>query len=77
MTEKTYAPPPVTGYRTLTQTDVDRMNAIKAKGDELGALIADMELGGGVDKRWVAIGKTHAQQAIMALVRAVAQPTNF
>lgn len=30
-----------------------------------------------LDYRWIAIGETHLQQGIMALVRAVAQPTSF
>lgn len=80
MSEKTYTPPPVTGYRELTQHDVDLMNRIKAKGDEMGALIAELELfpkDGSLDLRWLAIGKTHCQQGIMALVRAVAKPSNF
>jgi hypothetical protein len=77
MTEKTYNPPPVTGYRTLSQTDVDLMNRIKAKGDELGALVEEMRGDPGIDQRWLSIGQTDCQKGIMALVRAVAQPTNF
>jgi hypothetical protein len=30
-----------------------------------------------IDRRWIAIGKTHLQQGIMALVRAVTQPESF
>lgn len=29
----------ITGYRDLTQQEIDLMNAIKAKGEELGALM--------------------------------------
>jgi hypothetical protein len=38
--EKLYTPPPVTGYRALTQTEVDLMNTVKAQGVELLALLA-------------------------------------
>lgn len=81
--QQVYDPPPVTGYRKLTQSDVDLMNEIKAKGDELGAFIEarlrvprepDQRA---IDQRWVSIGVTDLQKGIMSLVRAVAQPSNF
>lgn len=77
MTEKTYTPPPISGYRTLTQTEVDAMNSIKEMGNSIGTLI-DM-LGGldDVDARWLAIAKTDLQKGFMALTRAVAKPTGF
>lgn len=75
--EKIHTPPPITGYRKLTQTEVDLMNKVKAKGDELGALIAELQANPTLDQRWVSIGRTDAQTAIMALVRSIAQPMNF
>ena len=75
--EKIHTPPPITGYRKLTQAEVDLMNRVKAKGDELGALIDELKANQSLDQRWVAIGRTDAQTAIMALVRSIAQPTNF
>lgn len=83
MTEQTYTPPPVTGYRKLTQTEVDLMNEIKAKGDAMGEMVAKLkaitphQAPNGIDQRWVSIGATRLQEGVMALVRAVAQPTNF
>jgi len=77
MATRDYTPPPITGYRNLSQDEVDLMNHIKAKGDELGALVAELTTIGSVDQRWVAIGKTDLQTGIMALVRAVAKPQNF
>lgn len=79
----------ITGYRDLSQTEIDLMNEIKAAGEKLGTLVekleakypySDSELAkviNGVDKRWVAIAKTHLQQGLMALTRSVAQPTTF
>lgn len=92
--EPIYTPPPVTGYRKLTQREVDLMNEIKALGDNLRPMIERLrsmqgmtravdperpEMGNCpmVDGRWVSIGATDIQTGIMALVRAVAQPTNF
>ena len=97
----------IAGYRELSQTEIDLMNRIKAKGAELldlQAELADMlklqevakinamdqALDGDAEAetkaefnrfhaaepfRWSAIGKTDIQTGIMALVRAVAQPS--
>lgn len=73
----------ITGYRELNQDEIDLMNKIKAAGEQLGELVSELQgmntdTGGhAIDLRWVAIGKTDLQTGIMALVRAVAQPTTF
>lgn len=67
----------IKGYRDLSQAEIDAMNAIKAKGEELGELVASLRANGSLDQRWVSIGATDLQTGIMALVRAVAQPTTF
>ncbi len=90
----------ITGYRELSQVEIDLMNRIKAKGRELLELqaeLVEMLVKQGREKsadaaentdrhaelerfhaaepmRWAAIGKTDIQTAVMALVRAVAQP---
>lgn len=104
----------ISGYRELSPEEIDLMNRIKAKGDEMlslqrelaGRLSTDYEIklaaasaaqsGTGFDiyqggseeafeyrrfvaaepQRWAAIAKTDLQTGIMALVRAVAQPTS-
>lgn len=72
------------GYRALSQDEIDLINDLKAQGEELGALVEslkhlDRSLKhlNRLDQRWVAIGKTALQKGVMALVRAVAQPTTF
>ena len=94
----------IAGYRELSQEEVDLMNRIKAKGDELLCLQSELsemlmlqakqkiedatreahsdEAESELDRfskaeplRWAAIGKTDIQTGIMALVRAVAQPS--
>lgn len=97
----------ITGYRELSQAEVDLMNRIKSKGAELLELQAELvdllrlhqvakinamdqastEQAGAESKaefnrftaaepfRWAAIGKTDIQTGIMAMVRAVAQPS--
>lgn len=68
----------ITGYRDLTQDEIDSMNIIKELGARIETQVESMEMQGvTVDQRWVAIGKTHLQQGLMALVRAVAKPESF
>lgn len=65
------------GHRQLSQAEVDAINTIKAKGDELGALLAEAGQLPGVDGRAMAIARTELQTGLMWAVRAVARPTNF
>lgn len=67
----------ITGYRDLTQEEIDLMNEVKAKGVELGELVDKLMATESVDKRWASIGKTDLQTGMMALVRSIAQPTTF
>lgn len=74
---ETFEQPKITGYRQLEEAEATLMNQIKAHGVELGTLIDMLSSIDGLDQRWVSIGKTDLQRGIMALVRAVAQPTSF
>lgn len=78
----------IKGYRELNQTEIDLMNEIKSKGADLSELIDKLSANqaaitaeyGTPDSeayRWIAIGKTHLQQGLMALTRAVAKPEFF
>lgn len=67
----------IKGYRELSQDEIDLMNEIKAKGAELGDMVAKLRGNAGLDQRWVSIGATHMQEGLMALTRSVAQPTFF
>lgn len=67
----------IKGYRDLSVEEIGLMNEIKAKGGELGALLTKLRATEGLDQRWVSIGQTDLQTGLMALVRAVAQPTTF
>lgn len=68
----------IKGYRELSQAEIDLMNRIKEQGVELGALVAELKAkGSDLDQRWVAIGATDLQTGLMALTRAVAQPSFF
>lgn len=67
----------ISGYRELSQEEIDLMNAIKVKGEELGGLVQRLRENKDADQRWVSIGATDMQTGLMALVRSVAKPSTF
>lgn len=67
----------ITGYRELTEEEIQGMNIIKEKGKELGSLIEAMREHPNYDQRWVSIGATHLQEGLMALTRSIAKPDFF
>lgn len=78
----------ITGYRDLSQGELELMNEIKAKGVELGELVTKLresqtattrEFGtpDAEPHRWISIGATQLQQGLMALTRAVTKPETF
>jgi hypothetical protein len=73
----TFEQPKIVGYRQLNEAEAEVINAIKAVGESLGELVKDLRATEGFDQRWISIGATDLQTGIMALVRAVAQPTTF
>lgn len=67
----------ITGYRDLSQEEIDSMNEIKAIGIKLGELVEKLESIEDIDKRWLDAGKLDLQMGIMSIVRSVAKPTVF
>lgn len=67
----------ITGYRDLSQEEIDLMNEGKALAEQCGAYIAKLETHQDTDKRNVALGKTNLQQGFMWAIRGVARPTTF
>ena len=70
----------IKGYRELSELEIALMNKIKEKGVELDSLIRDLGESEGPTKanpRWLAIGKTHLQEGLMALTRSIAKPDFF
>lgn len=80
---ETFEQPKITGYRQLNEQEASLMNEIKDHGVMLGQLVDRLRAvtrdthGYALDQRWVSIGATDLQTGLMALVRAVAQPTTF
>ena len=67
----------IKGYRELSQEEINLMNEAKELASSVGEFVDKLQNAEGLDQRWVAIGKTDAQTAFMALIRAIAQPTTF
>lgn len=67
----------ITGYRELSQDEINAMNKSKELANQVGDFIDELEKNGYVDKRWLAIAKTDLQKAFMALTRSIAKPSTF
>jgi hypothetical protein len=72
-----YVPPPIVGYRTLSELEIDLMNEGKTLASSCGEFVAKLRAMEECDQRWVSIGATDVQQGFMALLRAIARPTTF
>lgn len=69
--------PKVKGYRQLTDAEIQLMNKVKAKGAEIGELVAELKDMDGLDQRWISTGATDIQKGLMAVTRGIAQPDSF
>ena len=81
----------IKGYRDLSQEEIDLMNEIKAKGEELRALVAKIEavianadapapgMAHEADSPlyWLRYAEGSYRCATMYAVRAIAQPTSY
>lgn len=69
----------ISGYRDLSEAEIDLMNRIKAKAAEVGALVEEImgSRGSPEGKRCAAIAKTELQSGFMWLTRSVALPETF
>ncbi len=64
----------ITGYRDLTQGEIDAMNAVKHLEAQFNGMIDFMKTLPGLDGRQLALAATHGEDAFMHAVRAEAQP---
>ena len=68
----------ITGYRDLSQAEIDAMNEGKALAVQCGAWLEKLQAHGtNLDQRAIALGKTNLQQGFMWAIRGIAQPTTF
>ena len=67
----------ISGYRELSQAEIDKMNLIKELAEKCGDLVKFLDDMPNADKRWLEIGKTDLQKGFMGLVRSIAKPETF
>ena len=64
----------ITGYRDLSQDEINAMNGVKHLEAQFNGLVEYLKALPGVDQRQVALAATHGEDAFMHAVRAVARP---
>lgn len=64
----------ISGYRDLSQAEIDQMNVVKALEAKFNRMIDDMRGNSALDQRNVALAATAGEDAFMRAVRAIAQP---
>ena len=67
----------IKGYRDLSAEGIALMIEVKQQGEQLSALINQLDKLPLTDKRWLDIGTKDLQTGIMALVPSIARPTGF
>jgi len=69
-----HTPLPVTGYKPQSDANVQLVNTNKNL-EEMILLQLDMyKDDASIDQRWLAIGRTHIEQAFMAINRSIFRP---
>lgn len=63
----------ITGYRELSQSEIDGINSIKALEQDAAQLFKQLSEIPDVDQRALAVAKTNLQQACMWLTKGVAR----
>lgn len=67
----------IKGYRDLSQIEIDLMNEVKSKGEEISSIISKLRGTNGLDQDWVTQGEWQLKQGLMAIIRGIAQPSTF
>ena len=67
----------ISGYRDLTQDEIDGMNELKELAAKCGDALEKVKAIPDVDQHAAALGATNLQQGFMWAIRAIARPTTF
>ena len=65
---------PVAGYRPQSEEAVARVNACKLVEESVLRILDEMAKFDEIDKRWLAVGRTHIEQGFMAVNRSIFKP---
>jgi hypothetical protein len=78
MSEYQERPTPVAGYRELSGHEIDAVNFVKSAEKQIAetwrALGRHSALE--LDRRWMAVARTHFQEGFSAVVRAITRPAD-
>jgi hypothetical protein len=74
MTEPKHEGLPVAGYKAQSAEAVELVNANKVVEEIILRNLDDLAEMPGVDKRWLAIGRTQIEQGFMAVNRSIFKP---
>lgn len=66
--------PPIKGYQDVSAAKQEAVNGNKVTEEIILRHLDHLAALDGVDKRWLAIGRTHMEQAWMAINRSIFQP---
>ena len=66
----------ISGYRDLSQEEIDHMNLIKKVEAAVGKVFREVESLPNVDRRELALARTNLQQGFMWFVRSIAKPAD-
>lgn len=72
-----HQPLPVSGYKPQDQHSVDLVNKNKLVEEQVLRILDDLTKEEGIDNRWLAIGRTHLEQAFMAINRSIFKPNRI
>lgn len=67
----------IVGYTELSPQQIAAMNHVKGVGNYLGGLLDELAAFPGIDIRWLAVARTHLQEGVMFVNRAIARPEGF
>jgi hypothetical protein len=65
---------PVAGYRSQPRANIDLVNDNKHQEENTLRMLDALAANPDVDKRWLAIGRTHLELAFMAINRSIFKP---
>ncbi len=68
---------PVAGYTAQPTSNVELVNTNKHAEERVLRLVDGLAASPDTDKRWLAIGRTHVEQAFMAINRAIFKPSRI
>lgn len=68
---------PITGYRKMSEADVEMINTVKALGATIGDVMQNIANHPDVDLRWLQLANDNLQTGLMQATRSIAKPSTY